>query len=100
MKDRVGVDQKLQGLSYGVCSTNIARIFCDRIIYSSFREMRHYTQDLVAMLRGFMRFVYTKVTLMPYNYNLKQTDAAAEKRRSTSKSPFRKNQGQVNSFGP
>ena len=43
MKDRVDVGQNLQGLSYEVSSTNIARIFRDQIIYSSFRDMRHYT---------------------------------------------------------
>ena len=31
---------------------------------------------------------------------LKQTDAAAERRRSTSKFLFRRTQGQVNSVGP
>ena len=31
---------------------------------------------------------------------LKQTDAAAVRRRPTSKSPFKRAQGQVNSFGP
>ena len=34
------------------------------------------------------------------NRELKQTDVAAERRRSTSKFLFRKTQGQVNSVGP
>ena len=36
--------QNLQGLSYEVYSTNIAAIFRTRIIYSSFWDMRHFTQ--------------------------------------------------------
>ena len=35
--------QNLQGLSYEVCSTNIATIFPTWITYSSFWDMRHYT---------------------------------------------------------
>ena len=35
--------QKLQGLSYEVCSTNIATAFRTWIIYSNFWDMRHYT---------------------------------------------------------
>ena len=43
MKNSVDVAQNLRGLSYEVCSTNVATIFRIRIIYSSFGDMRHYT---------------------------------------------------------
>ena len=41
-----------------------------------------------------------RMTAQPYNRELKQTDAAAERRRSTRKFLFRRTQGQVNSVGP
>ena len=47
---------------------------------------------------------YSRFTLIPdalfSTRELKQTDAAAERRRSTSNFLFRRNQGQVNSLGP
>ena len=43
IKNIVDVAQNLQGLSYRVCSTNIATIFRTRISYSSFWEMLQYT---------------------------------------------------------
>ena len=36
------VAQNLQGLSYEVCSINIATIFRTQIIYSGYWDMRHY----------------------------------------------------------
>ena len=35
--------QNQQGLSYEVCSTDIAKIFITHIINSSFWDMRHHT---------------------------------------------------------
>ena len=46
-------------------------------------------------------YIKRRLTLRKdYNRELKQTDAAAVRRRPTSKSPFKRAQGQVNSFGP
>ena len=39
IKDRVDVGQNVQGLSYEVCSTNMATVFRARIICYSFWDM-------------------------------------------------------------
>ena len=40
-KNRLDLAQSLQGLSYMVCSSNIAKIFRTQIICSSFWDIRH-----------------------------------------------------------
>ena len=59
MKNRVDVAQNLQDLNYEVCSTNIATTFALRLLILIFRICAIIHQQLVAMLRGFMRFVYS-----------------------------------------
>ena len=61
IKSRVDLVQNLQGLSYEVCSTNTATIFLTRIICSNFGICAIIHQQLVATLRGLMRFVYIHV---------------------------------------
>ena len=53
--------QNLKGLSYEVCSTDIETIFCTWIICHSFGTCTIIHQQLVSMLRVFMRLVYTPV---------------------------------------
>ena len=57
-KNRADVAQNLQGLSYEVCSANIATIFRTQITYSGFWNSAIIHQQLVATLREFMRLVY------------------------------------------
>ena len=54
---------------------------------------------LSVLVRSSDWIVY-RIRLGQLNRELKQTDAAAVRRRPTSKSPFKRAQGQVNSFGP
>ena len=58
MKNRVDVSLNLQGLSYEVCSANIATIFAFRLFILVFETCAIIHQQLVTMLRGFMRFVF------------------------------------------
>ena len=67
MKNRVDVAQNLQGLSYEVCSTDIGTIFRTQIVYSSFGICAVIYQQLLAMLRGFTRFVYMQSALTLWN---------------------------------
>ena len=54
--------QTVEGLSYEICSANIATIFRPRIMFIlAFGTCPIIHQQLVAMLRGFMRFVYMQV---------------------------------------
>ena len=65
---------------------------------------------LIAKLRAYCVRIKTLKLLFSYltnrkqrvkvNRDLKQIDAAAVRRRPTSKSPFKRAQGQVNSLGP
>ena len=49
--------QSLQGLSYDVCSTNIATFFALRLFIPVFGIDAIIHQQLAAMIRAFMRFV-------------------------------------------
>ena len=52
--------QNLQGLSYVVCSADIAAIFALRLFILVFGICAIIHQHLVAMLREFMRFVCSR----------------------------------------
>ena len=61
-------------------------------------------QDEIHLLGGYLKISLLNMVIIAASFlvirELKQTDAAAKRRRSISNFLFRKTQGQVNSLGP
>ena len=71
MTDIVDVVQTLHGISYEVCSTNIATSFHTWIIYSSFEDTHGYTPAGCCLCCYVMR-IY-EIRLYPYySYMIKR----------------------------